>query len=70
MAAMLKRRIEGHIVPCTYSVRGQLVQLEWKLKVDGETPQASHLFYDPVADTFTIEGEPDRTLTRKKPSRQ
>jgi hypothetical protein len=71
VGAMLKNgRDGGRIASCAYSVRDNIVQLEWKHKVEGETPEASRLFYDAVADALVIENEPDRILKREKPPRK
>jgi len=64
VGAMLMRHIEARLVPCSYTVAGDGVRLEWKHQIDGETPTPALLFYNAGADTFVIEGEPSRVLKR------
>ena len=67
VGAMLKKGLSGGLFAnCAYSIQGEVVRLEWKHRIGGETPEASRLIYDALADALVIDGEPNRILKRKK----
>ena len=51
---------------CTYAIYGDAIVIAWRgfnLSTGGVTPPIRMLF-DPASDTFAVEGESERVLTR------
>jgi hypothetical protein len=51
---------------CTYAIYGDAVVLAWPgfNVISGGTTAPIRLLFDPTSDTFAVEGEPERVLTR------